>query len=401
MRLLKIAYVDCFSGASGDMFLGALFQLGYSPEQLRKDLAGVNVHGYEVGLETRVVSGISSIKAIVEAEEEHVHRHLEDIVHLIRESDLKETIKAKGIELFTRLATAEAKVHHTTLDKVHFHEVGAVDSIVDILGTLCGIDYLQIEEMYCGSIPLGCGFVECQHGTIPVPAPATLELLKGYPVYQTDIEAELVTPTGALLLTSLCKFEAPPHMRITHIGYGAGTRVLESPNLLRLYLGEKASPIQWHDLPGEGSSVVAVEVTIDDMNPEFYEYVLIKLQEAGALEAFLTPIMAKKSRPATLLTVIASPSNVEPILQVMFRETTTLGVRLRQEKMYGLSAEKLRVDMDVHHIGVKIARIGQEVVNIAPEYEECKQVAQALGLPLKDVYDGAKEKARKKIAELN
>lgn len=398
MKSMTIAYVDCFSGASGDMFLGALFHLGYTPEQLHRDLASLRVPGYKVSQQTRVVSGITSVKAIVETEETHVHRNLADILQLIEESKLSDRIKIQGVKLFTRLAEAEARVHNTTVDEIHFHEVGAVDSIVDILGTLCGFAYLGIEEMYCGSIPLGTGFVECQHGRIPVPAPATLELLKGYPVYQTDVEAELVTPTGALLLTSLCQFVPPPAMRLLRVGYGAGSKVLATPNLLRISLGEKVES-QERKLPPGGSPIAIIEASIDDMNPEFYSYVIEKLQAAGALEVTLTAVQGKKGRPATLLTVLANPARVELLQGIIFRETTTLGVRVRNETMYGLTAERLQVELGDQRIGVKIARMGQQVTNIAPEYEDCKMAADQLALPLKDVYDLAKELARKQITQ--
>ena len=384
---MRLAYFDCFSGISGNMVLGALLDAGLELDALKEALAGLRISGYEIKARKVKRRGIVGTLVDVRASKGEMERTLSDILEIIGESDLPEDVKERAGAVFTRLAEAEARVHGVSVEEVHFHEVGGLDAIVDVVGSVVGLRLLGVEEVYSSPLHLGRGFVECAHGLLPVPAPATLELVKGVPVYGWDIEVELVTPTGAAIITALAKSFGPlPSVRVERIGYGAGHRELRIPNLLRLVIASA---------PGEfeEDTVVLLETNIDDMNPEFYEHVMDRLFQRGALDVFLTPIQMKRTRPAVMLSVIVGKKEVDEALRVIFEETTTLGVRMQEVRRRKLARESIVVETRYGPIAVKVARLGSAVKNISPEYEECRRIAEQQGIPLKVVYEEAKRAA--------
>ena len=389
--MIKIAYFESVSGASGNMILGALLDAGLPVEVLQAELDKLSVAGFKLVVTPVMKHGISATHVNVETEETHVHRHLRHIVEILQQSDLDDAVKQDCQRIFTRLAEAEAKVHNTTLEKIHFHEVGAIDAIVDIVGAVAGLRKLGIQKVYASPFTLGTGFVTCAHGRIPVPVPATDELLQGKPVRHTDIEAELVTPTGAAILGTLAEqFGPAPAMRIDGIGYGAGTRDLPIPNALRLFVGQ----IDETAMACEQDSVVVLEANIDDMNPEIYDYVFEQLLALGALDVYTTPIMMKKNRPGILLSVLTPPSLRQAATDFLLRETTTIGVRWQEMQRAKALREIVTVNTRYGEVRVKIARIGDDVVTVAPEYDDCKRLAQSLeDVTLKQVYQEAFQQA--------
>lgn len=379
-----LAYLDCFSGISGDMLLGALIDAGLALDDLRADLAKLPVSGYELKAERVSKRSISGTRVVVETEHSHAHRGLSDIVEIIDKADLPAPVKELARRAFTRLAEAEAHVHGESVEQIHFHEVGAVDAIVDIVGGFCGLHRLGVDEVHASPLPLGGGWVEAAHGRLPVPAPATVELLKGVPTYGGPVEAELVTPTGAALVTTVSRRFGPmPPMQIREVGWGAGSRDLPHPNLLRLFLGESA------EQPGE-QRLVLIETNLDNMNPELFGHLMDRLFEAGALDVFYTPIVMKKSRPATLVSVLAGPALADEVGQILFRETTTLGVRFREVTRRCLDREWRKVETAYGAIRVKVGRLGPEQVTTAPEYEDCARAAREHAVPVKEVYEAAR-----------
>ncbi|MGH8058262.1 MAG: nickel pincer cofactor biosynthesis protein LarC, partial [Candidatus Entotheonellia bacterium] len=320
---MRVAYFDCFSGISGDMTLGALIDAGLSFDDLRAHLATLNVPGYALSIERLSKHGISGTKFHVQVHDPGPHhRRLRDIEALIRASGLEAAIQERALAVFTRLAQAEATVHQISVDEVHFHEVGAIDSIVDIVGAVIGLHLLGVQRVLASAVNVGAGFVRASHGVLPVPAPATAELLKGIPTYARGNDGELTTPTGAALLATLAERFGPlPALRVDQIGYGAGTKDLpQAPNLVRVFLGED-------ETRGDGDVITVLEANLDDMNPEWFGYAQDTLFARGALDVFYTPIFMKKNRPATKLTVLCDPGSVEAIVDVLFRETSTFGVR--------------------------------------------------------------------------
>ena len=379
-----IAYLDCFSGISGDMLLGAMVDAGLSLDDLRGDLARLPLTGYEVRAERVTKQGLAGTKVTVEVEHAHAHRGLADILDLLAAADLPAEVQAGATRIFTRLAEAEAKVHGTSVEQVYFHEVGAVDAIVDVVGACCGLRRLEIEEVYASALPLGGGWVDTAHGRLPVPAPATVELLKGAPTYGGPVEKELVTPTGAAILTTLCRGFGPmPPMTVKATGCGAGSLDLPHPNLLRLMIGEPVEPLREQRL-------TVLETNIDDMNPEFYDHLMERLFAAGALEVYLTPIVMKKSRPGTLVSVLTEPAWVEALSEILFRETSTLGLRVMEVARRCLEREWREVETEYGRVRVKLGLLRGEIVTAAPEYEDCKRLALARGAPVKAVYEAAR-----------
>ncbi len=379
-----IAYFDCFSGISGDMLLGALVDVGLALADLRADLSRLPLSGYELTAERVTKAGIAGTMVRVHAEHSHTHRGLRDIVEIIAGASLPPEATGPAVQTFERLAAAEARVHGTTIDEVHFHEVGAVDAIVDIVGAFCGLHRLGIEKVYASALPLGGGWVDTAHGRLPVPAPATVELLRGVPSYGGPVEAELVTPTGAAILTTICHdFGEMPPMTIHATGWGAGSKDLPHPNLLRLFLGEPTTrPVE--------QRLVLIETNIDNMNPELFGHLMERLFEAGALDVFYTPIVMKKSRPATLVSVLSEPPLVDALSEILFRETTTLGLRLTEVGRRCLDREWRQVQTEYGPVRVKLGRWNDEIVSIAPEYEDCIRLAKEKGVPAKAVYDAAR-----------
>jgi uncharacterized protein (TIGR00299 family) protein len=394
---MKIAYFDCFSGASGDMILGALMDAGLPLEKLKAELAKLKLSHYDLKVEKVAKKSIAGSQAIVIVEEDHHHhhhRHLSDIRTILENSDLDNSIKEKSIGIFTRLAEAEAKVHQTTVDQIHFHEVGAMDAIIDVVGSVAGIAALGIEKIVCSALHVGAGTVECAHGTLPVPAPATVELIQGKPVYSTGVEGELLTPTGAAILTTLAaEFGPMPAMTLETTGYGAGNADISIPNLLRIAIGEATEEIKGL----ESERVAVMETSIDDMNPQIYDYLIEKMLHMGVMDVFLVPLHMKKTRPGMLLTVLCKIKMMDQITDFLLAETTTIGVRWRIDHRMKARRE-IRTEKTTHgDIGFKIAKIGDRTVNVSPEYEDCKRVAMKKNVPLKNVMDAARSAATKLI----
>jgi uncharacterized protein (TIGR00299 family) protein len=391
---MKLAYFDCPSGISGDMVLGAILDAGLELDTLRQALDGLHLSGYEIEARKVMRGGLAGTLVEVHTQED-VERKLKDVLAIVEGSAVPQEVKTTARAIFTRLAEVEARIHDTSVEDIHFHEVGGLDAIVDVVGSLLGLRLLRVEGVYASALPLGRGFVRCAHGLLPVPAPATLELLKGVPVYGLDVEAELVTPTGAAIVTALAhSFGPPPSMRVERVGYGAGQRELPIPNLLRLIIAHAPGELGLSLVETfDEDTVILLETNIDNMSPEFYEHVMGRLFQQGALDVFLTPIQMKHNRPAVILSVIVGEKDVDETLEVIFAETTTLGVRVQEVRRKKLARESVVIDTCYGPIAVKVARLGGVIKNIAPEYEECRQIAEQHRLPLKDVYDAAKRAA--------
>lgn len=389
----KVLYFDCFAGASGDMILGALLDLGLDLEALKSELAKLALPGYRLEAGKIVKSGFGATKfnVLEEAGPHHDHSHgrnLSDITQIIEESRLASEIKARSLAIFHRLAAAEAKIHGTTPDKIHFHEVGAVDAIVDIVGAVIGLHLLQVDKIVVSPLPMGRGFVRCQHGTIPLPAPATIELLGGMSVYGADFDGETVTPTGAAILSTLAAAcGLMPALQVHKVGYGAGTRDFSVPNLLRAVLGEEGPARSDGDSSVE--TVMELEANIDDMNPELFDFVFEQLFSKGALDVFLAPVQMKKNRPANIIRVLCAEKDLHELSGVLFRETTTIGVRFKTWQRLCLKREVVTVETEFGAIRIKQALLDGEIVNSAPEYDDCKAKAIQLGAPVKKVYYAA------------
>ena len=389
---MKIAYFDCFSGASGDMILGSLLDAGLKIEELKNELKKLNLSGYKIRATKKTKNGIAGTKFDVDISDRHHHRSLKDIFKIINDSTLDPEIKKKSKAIFTRLGEAEAKIHDKPVDEIHFHEVGAVDAIVDIVGAVIGFHSLDIQGIYVSKLHVGTGTVECAHGTLPVPAPATAELLQGIPIYSTGIEGELVTPTGAAILTTLSThFGAMPEMVIEKIGYGLGAKELSISNALRVCIG-RFDGIFCED------RVQLIETNIDDMNPQFYDHIMQMLYTEGAKEVFLTPVYMKKNRPGTLLSVIASIDKVDSLIEIIFQETTTLGVRISDvKKRKVLKRELITVGTPWGEARAKVRMISENKKIISPEYDDCKKIAQKNRLPIQEIYEEVKRIAAEQL----
>lgn len=378
---MKTAYFDCLSGISGDMTLGALVDAGVPLEQLNESLESLGLPGCRLFAEEVKKRGFRAVQVTVQYEKEHVHRHLSHILGMIDGSVLSDRQKDSAARVFRRLAEAEAKVHGTTIEKVHFHEVGAADSIADIVGAAVGLDLLGIERLVASPIPTGCGTIEIAHGVCSVPAPATAELLTGIPLAECSIPKEMTTPTGAAILATLAESFGPlPAMKIDRIGYGAGQRDLEEqPNILRLMIGE---------MEGQGSvpCIWVLETNLDDMPGEQVAYCTERLWEAGVLDVYTTAIQMKKNRPAVKLTVLCSADQMEDAEAVLLRETTTLGVRRWPAQRTVLERASHTVETELGAIVGKVGRLQDGSIRFAPEYEACRQVARDRGVPLREVF---------------
>jgi hypothetical protein len=386
---MAIAYFDCFSGISGDMTLGALVDAGLPIEVLRSELAKLNLPGYTITAEQVRRSGLAATKVhVVLDEQEQPARHLSEIQKIINGSALSSAVKQKSISIFQRLAEVEAKVHGTTPEKIHFHEVGAVDAIVDIVGSVIGLEHLGITEIIGSPMNVGSGTVHTSHGKLPVPAPATAELLKNIPIYSSSITIELTTPTGAAIISTLAASFGPlPQMSMSRIAYGAGNKDIPGqPNVLRLMIGEPVSAYE------EDTSIV-IESNIDDMNPQIYGHLIDTLMAKGAHDVYLTPIIMKKGRPAILLSVLTDKAKGTEILDTIFRETTSIGVRIQEVGRKKLSRDVREIETSYGKIRIKISKRGDEIMTITPEYEDCKKLAEEKQVPLKSVMDEAKARA--------
>ena len=383
-----IAYFDCFSGVSGDMILGSLIDAGLSLDDLADKLRTLPVKGYELTIRKVKKAGIRASKFEVIISDSSAIRKWQDIEEIISASSLSPSLRKKGLAVFKRLFKTEAKVHGSGYDKVHLHELSAVDCIVDIIGTLIGLEMMGITEVYCSAINLGNGTVKTAHGILPVPAPATAELLKGIPVYSTKTNFELTTPTGALLMSSLASgFGQIPEMNIKSIGTGAGGRNFSThPNVLRVLIGQgtkrssRKSASEVND-----SYVTIIETNIDDMNPQVYEYVLDRLLKAGALDVYLTQVIMKKGRPGIVLTAICDDDRKEDLMNIILSETTSIGLRFYQADRVTLDREFKSVKTKWGNIRSKKSWQGKGIKKLTPEYEDCKKIAAKHKIPLIDV----------------
>src|SRR5881296_915825 len=375
-------YLDCFSGISGDMLLGALVDLGVEPAHLRSQLKKLRVSGYTLSAARVNRSGLAGTKVDVAlTAARQPERRLKDIARIVQASRLSSEVRRRAMSAFETLVEAEARVHRVSRDKVHLHEVGAVDAIVDIVGAMIGLERLGWPRVVCSPLHVGRGMVTMEHGTFPVPGPATVEILKGKPCYATQVEGELVTPTGAALVATLAEAFGPmPPMRVRAIGYGAGTKQFDGhPNLLRAFLGD------FLDEPVLRETVLVLETTIDDMNPQLYGHLMERLFAAGALEVFYTPIQMKKNRPGTKVTVICPEPKLEEVTTVVFRETTTIGFRYQPMGRIELARRIDTAKTPFGPIRMKVSVHNGQVVQATPEYEDCRRAALKTGAPLKEI----------------
>jgi uncharacterized protein (TIGR00299 family) protein len=403
---VKILYFDCFAGAAGDMILGALLDAGLPFDELKRALGTLAVDGWDVSVDRVVKTGVTAAKfrvhehahASAGAGTGHKHYHLKHIFAAIDRSALSDAGKAKAIRMFTRLGEAEASIHGTTMEKVHLHEVGALDSIIDIVGCVFALEWFKAGRIVVSPINVGGGMVRVAHGVFPVPAPATVALLKDAPVYSSGIQSELLTPTGALILTEYAtEFGPVPPMTIDRVGYGAGDRELkDTPNVVRVLVGNSSvssvppapSPRpQVPEKPQDHSAhrVVVLECEIDDMNPQIFGVLMDKLYAAGALEVFYSAVQMKKNRPGTLMTVVASPDRREAMTEIVFRESTTIGVRYQELSRECLDREMVAVETPLGAVRFKVARRNGRVFNAQPEFDDLAKLSQERGIPIKDV----------------
>ena len=391
---MRIAYFDCFAGISGDMTLGALLDVGLPLADLQRALAGLNVPGWRLDATRVTRRGIAGaqVKVLVDEAADLPHRHLNDILSLLAASSLEEQVRRAAAAVFTRLAAAEAAVHGSDIAHVHFHEVGALDSIVDIVGAVAGLHLLGVERIVASPLPLGHGFVTAAHGLLPVPAPAVVQLLagRGIPVADRDVAGEMVTPTGAALLAELAdEFGPYPAMTVRAAGFGAGQRDMPFPNLLRLVLGDAAATPGQPPACDQIERLLLLETNIDDMNPELFGYISQRLFDAGALDVWLTPIYMKKGRPATLLSVLCALAQADWLTELVLTETTSLGLRRQEVERCCLPRTIERVDTPWGPVRVKVALLPNGQRKAAPEYEDCRALAEAHGVPLRTIYQAA------------
>ena len=396
---MRVAYFDCIAGISGDMALGALVDAGADFDELKGVLQQLPVDPFSLEREEVETFGMRAMKIHVEAPAAGIIRTYASIRTLLDAAELPPDAKRNAQRIFRRLAEAEATVHRKEVDLVTFHEVGAVDSIVDITGTALALSMLGVERVFASPVPTGFGMHRTEHGALPIPGPAVVELLRGAPMYSRGVPFELVTPTGAAILAALVEgYGEMPMLRVDAVGYGAGTLRPDFPNVTRVILGqeEKASMLQPATTGGTGE--VVLETNIDDLNPELYEYVLERLMAAGAQDAWLTPIVMKKSRPAVKVSVLCESSRENDIREVLFRETGTLGVRAVPVVKHALGREEIEVDTRYGHVAVKIGYLDGRAVTVAPEFEDCVRAARSAGVPAKDVYEEAIRLAREGLS---
>lgn len=398
---MRIAYLDCFAGISGDMLLGALLDAGLDARVLHEAIASLNL-GASLTVEKVDRSGISSTKVhvldgtkLAEAAPGHDHshgehghghhhgRHLSAIKKIIGSSNLQEQVKDKAVEIFELIGASEAKIHNVPVEKIHFHEVGAVDAIVDIVAATAGLHALGIEQWFCSPLNVGGGTIDCAHGRFPVPAPATADLLRDMPTYSQHVEQELVTPTGAAIIRALNPtFGQQPAMRVEKVGYGAGTRNPKGfPNVVRLLIGEAAGAAH--------GSVAVLETALDDLSPQVLAHVAERALALGALDVMSTPVVMKKGRPGTLLTLLADDAQAAALEDLLLRETSTLGVRIHHERRSVLERSHTAVTTAYGEIRIKLGSRSGEVLNAAPEFEDCRAAAERHGVPLKKVQQAA------------
>ena len=378
---MKTAYLDCFSGISGNMLLGALLHAGLPEELLQQTLAGLKLTGWQLDIQTTTISGLQTCLVQVQAEETSGHRHLHHLREILEQSDLPEIVITRALSVFTRLAEAEARVHGTTPEKIHFHEVGAVDALIDVVGGIAGLHHLGIQEIVCSPLPMPGGWVHCEHGELPLPAPAVCELLQGIPVYGSSLEQELVTPTGAALVAELaCSFGPMSTMVLEQTGYGAGTMQRKDgrPNLLRLMIGRSQAA-------AAAQQVEVIETHLDDWNPGLWPHVSGRLMEAGALDVSLIPIQMKKGRPGFLLRLIADPAHGARLKEIILAETSSIGLRFHTMERMTLPREIIEMETPWGPVQAKKVETPAGT-RITPEYEDCRRLAKEHDIPLQKIY---------------
>jgi uncharacterized protein (TIGR00299 family) protein len=390
----RAVYFDCPSGAAGDMIVGALVDAGASLDDLHRQLDKLGVAGWTLTAREVRRGAFRATKVDVEIDRarDQPHRRLADILALLEASRLAPATVGAASRIFRRLAEAEARVHGTSVDDVHFHEVGAVDAIVDVTGAVVALELLNVDAVHVSPLPLGRGFVDTAHGRMPVPGPGTAELLRGFPVVDTGVEGELVTPTGAAILTTLATAAGRmPAMTLDRVGYGAGGRdPAGMANVLRCFVGTTAAP-------AGNETVSQLETTIDDMSPQLYEPLLERLLEAGALDVFLTPVIMKRSRPGTVLTALCPPDRVEALSRLLFEESSTIGVRWTEVARRRLDRELVTIQTAYGALPFKLSRLGGRVVTVTPEFAEVVRIARDKALPVREVLDQARADGRRAL----
>jgi hypothetical protein len=391
---MRIAYFDCPSGAAGDMILGALVDAGVSLQALRAELRKLPLAGWDLTARAVMKGAFRATKVdvIVDRGAHPPHRTLADLEAILDGSALAPGLRARARRIFTRLAEAEARVHGTTSERVHFHDVGAVDAIIDVTGAVVALDLAGIAETHVSALPVGGGLVDGPHGRIPVPGPGTVELLKGFPLVDPGVRAELVTPTGAAILTTLAAGAGRmPPMTVGAVGYGAGTLDLpEMPNVLRCLVGEGAPE-------GGDQTVLQVETTIDDMSPQLYESLMDRLFEAGALDVFLAPVVMKRSRPGVVVTALCPPDAREPVTAALFEESTTIGVRWSEWRRARLAREVVTLPTSLGAVPFKVSRLGERVITVTPEFAEVARLAREKGRPVREVLERVQAEGRARL----
>ena len=403
---MKTIYFDCFAGAAGDMLVGALIDVGLDFTALEGELAKLEVGGYDLSSDSVLKQGVTSSKFRVNITHETHHHHegegshgahhhgrsYSQIREILEKAPIPEAPKSRAVSAFHRLGVVEADIHGVSLDEIHFHEVGAVDSIIDVTGYFLGLHMLGIERVAASPLPTGSGFVQCAHGRMPVPAPATAKLLEGVPVAESRLEGEVLTPTGALLLAESAEFFGPvPEMTITRVGYGAGDKDQpDTPNVVRAFLGESETSEEGDAPPG---TIAVLEANIDDMTPELFPHVIEGALKAGALDAFSIPVTGKKGRPGQLLTILCPLTEQDALTRFLFRETSTLGVRHRTTHRAVAEREWMEVDLAWGKVRIKKGTFEGALTNLAPEYEDCRRLAEESGVPLKEVIEAALARA--------
>jgi len=385
--MTKLAYFDCFRGISGDMTLGALVDAGCDLALLRSGLQGLQIPNWTIAAEKVWKNGMSATLVRVTTEGQTKHRSLSAILEIFDKSQLSNSVRKNAAAIFNRLGEAEASVHDVPLEKIHFHEVGAVDAIVDIVGACIGCEALGIQKFACSPLNVGGGTAKMAHGILPVPAPATAKLLQGQPTYSNGVQRELVTPTGAAIVATLCDTFGPqPAMKVSAIGYGAGSADLEGqPNVLRIMIGEAAEKV----VPGFDEEISVIEANLDDMNPQIYGYFQEKALAAGALDVYTTPVQMKKNRPGTLLTLLCKPQDANALMSLIFAETTTFGARTYSAQRRTLPRESVNVHTQYGDVRIKLSRVNGHIQHVAPEFEDCRKLAVEKNVPLQRVISDA------------
>ncbi|MGI8670733.1 MAG: nickel pincer cofactor biosynthesis protein LarC [Aridibacter sp.] len=405
---MKTLYFDCFAGASGNMILGGLVSLGVEPKRLIDEIKKLNISDFDIEFAEVDRAGINSVHAKTIYAEEKTHRYFSDIKKIIEDSDLSEAVKKRSNEIFKNLAKAEAKVHGIEIEKVHFHEVGEMDAIIDVVGACVSFEILGIEKFICSKIHVGSGFIQIAHGKYPVPPPAVAELLNGIPIYSTEIVGELITPTGAAIISTVCnEFGEISDFQTNKIGYGAGTREYEDfPNVLRIMLGVQSPKSKVQSLKSNeqrtmnNEQLTLIETNIDDISAEILGFVMEKAFDIGALDCWFTPIQMKKNRPATMISILCKNADKEKFAELLYTETSTLGIRIRKIERECLEREIFQVETEFGEIDVKVARYENRIVNIKPEFSQLRKIAINKNLSLKEIEEKVLKNIKDKIEEI-